>query len=46
MAPFAGKAPLDLQPLVPLIDQIRKGDLKDLIDEVAPGLLAHLAQVE
>ncbi len=46
LAPFAGKAPLDLQPLVPLIDQIRKGDLKDLIDEVAPGLLAHLAQVE
>ncbi len=46
LAPFAGKAPLDLQPLVPLIDQIRKGDLKDLVDEVAPGLLAHLAQVE
>ena len=46
LAPFAGKAPLDLQPLVPLIDQIRKGDLKALVDEVAPGLLAHLAQVE
>ncbi|WCM90861.1 metallophosphoesterase family protein [Acidovorax sp. NCPPB 3576] len=46
LAPFAGKAPLDLQPLVPLIEQVRKGDLKDLVDEVAPGLLAHLAQVE
>lgn len=46
LAPFAAKAPLDLQPLVPLIEQIRKGDLKELIDEVAPGLLAHLAQAE
>lgn len=46
LAPFAGKAPLDLQALVPLIEQIRTGDLKELIDEVGPGLLAHLAQAE
>lgn len=46
LAPFAAKAPFDLQPLVPLIEQIRKGDLKELIDNVAPGLLAHLAQAE
>lgn len=46
LTPFADKAPLDLNPLVPLITQIRRGELKELIDEVAPGLLAHLAQVE
>jgi exonuclease SbcD len=46
LAPFAGKASFDLQPLVPLIEQIRIGDLKELIDDVAPGLLAHLAQAE
>lgn len=46
LAPFAAKVPLDLQPLVPLVEQIRKGELKELIDEVAPGLLAHLAQAE
>jgi exonuclease SbcD len=46
LVPFTAKVPLDLQPLVPLIEQIRKGDLKGLIDEVAPGLLAHLAQAE
>lgn len=46
LAPFAGKASFDLQPLVPLIEQIRTGALKELIDDVAPGLLAHLAQVE
>jgi DNA repair protein SbcD/Mre11 len=45
-APFAGKASLELQSLVPLIGQIRTGDLKELIDDVAPGLLAHLAQAE
>lgn len=44
LAPFAAKAPLDLQPLVPLLEKIRQSDLKTLIDEVAPGLLAHLAE--
>ncbi|KAF0813917.1 putative metallophosphoesterase YhaO [Andreprevotia sp. IGB-42] len=46
LAPFVGKAPFDLQPLVPLIEKIRTGDLKELIDDIAPGLLAHLAQAE
>ncbi|MBQ0917739.1 DNA repair exonuclease [Hydrogenophaga aromaticivorans] len=44
LAPFAAKTPLDLQPLVPLLEKIRQSDLKTLIDEVAPGLLAHLAE--
>jgi DNA repair exonuclease SbcCD nuclease subunit len=46
LAPFAAKAPLDLQPLVPLIEQIRKGELRGLIDDVGPSLLARLAQAE
>ncbi|MCE4555016.1 metallophosphoesterase family protein [Roseateles cellulosilyticus] len=46
LAPFAGKAPLELQALVPLIEQIRTGELKSLVDEVAPSLLAHLVQAE
>jgi DNA repair protein SbcD/Mre11 len=46
LTPFATKAPLDLQPWLPLLEQIRLGDLKDLVDSVSPGLLAHLAQGE
>lgn len=46
LAPFVAKVPLDLQDVVPLIEKIRTGDLKELIDEVGPGLLAHLAQAE
>ncbi len=46
LAPFAAKAPLDLQPLVPLIEQIRSGQLQDLVQSVSPGLLAHLQQGE
>lgn len=46
LSPFAAKAPLDLQPLVPLIEQIRTGKLHDLVQEVSPGLLAHLQQGE
>lgn len=46
LTPFVGKTPLDLQPLVPLLEQIRRGDLGGLVAEVAPGLLAHLAQRE
>lgn len=46
LMPFAMKAPLDLQPLVPLLERIRSGDLKDLVEHVSPGLLAHLAQAE
>jgi len=46
LTPFATKAPLDLQPLVPLLERIRTGDLQDLVESVSPGLLAHLAQGE
>lgn len=46
LSPFAAKAPLDLQPLVPLIDQIRAGKLQGLVQEVSPALLAHLQQGE
>lgn len=46
LTPFATKAPLDLQPLLPLLEQIRLGTLKELVDGVSPGLLAHLAQGE
>lgn len=46
LAPFAAKAPLDLQEIVPLIEKIRTGELKELVEEVGPGLLAHLAQAE
>ena len=46
LLPFAAKAPLDLQPLVPLIDQIRAGKLRELVQEVSPALLAHLQQGE
>jgi DNA repair protein SbcD/Mre11 len=43
LTPFASKAPLDLQPLLPVLELVRLGTLKDLIDGVSPGLLAHLA---
>jgi DNA repair exonuclease SbcCD nuclease subunit len=46
LMPFSAKAPLDLQPLVPLLERIRTGDLKDLVDGASSGLLAHLAQAE
>jgi hypothetical protein len=46
LTPFATKAPLDLQPLLPLLEQIRLGNLKGLVDGVSPSLLAHLAQGE
>ena len=46
LTPFTAKAPLDLQPLVPLLERIRSGDLKDLVRTVSPGLLAHLSQAE
>lgn len=46
LAPFAAKASLDLQEAVPLIGKIRVGELKELIDEVGPGLLAQLAQAD
>ncbi len=46
LTPFATRAPLDLLRLLPLLEQIRLGNLQDLVDGVSPGLLAHLAQAE
>jgi DNA repair exonuclease SbcCD nuclease subunit len=38
-APLVGKAPFELHAAVPLLKQIREGDLSALIQEVRPGLL-------
>lgn len=40
------KAPLELQTSVPYFKEIRSGDLVELVREVRPGLVAHLAKVE
>lgn len=40
------KAPLELQTSVPYFKDIRSGDLAELIREVRPGLVAHLARAE
>ena len=44
LAPFVGKAQIDLFKLVPDLDRIRAGQLSQLVEEVAPGLLGHLAR--
>lgn len=46
LTPFASKTPLDLQSMVPLLEQIRQGDLKALVEDVSPSLLALLAEGE
>ncbi len=43
---LVNKAPLELQASVPYFKAIRSGDLAELICEVRPGLVAHLAKVE
>ncbi|MGZ8183999.1 MAG: metallophosphoesterase family protein [Methylobacter sp.] len=43
---LVNKAPLELQAAVPYFKAIRSGDLVDLVREVRPGLVAHLAKVE
>ena len=43
---LVNKAPLELQTAVPYFKDIRSGDLLDLVRDVRPGLIAHLAQVE
>jgi len=43
---LVNKAPLELQTTVPYFKAIRAGDLVDLIREVRPGLVSHLAKVE
>ncbi len=43
---LVNKAPLELQTTVPYFKAIRAGDLVDLVREVRPGLVSHLAKVE
>lgn len=43
---LATKAPLELQALVPMLRQIREGDLSELVQEVRPGLMAYLERME
>ena len=43
---LVNKAPLELQTSVPYFKAIRAGDLVDLVREVRPGLVSHLAKVE
>ncbi|MBL0719749.1 DNA repair exonuclease [Piscinibacter sp. Jin2] len=40
---FINKVPAEVQAHLPVLEQVRQGDLASLMDEVAPGLLAHLA---
>lgn len=43
---LVGKAPHELQASVGRFDDIRAGELNDLLQEVVPGLMAHLARAE
>jgi exonuclease SbcD len=43
---LVNKAPLELQRAVPYFKAIRSGDLVELVREVRPGLVSHLAKVE
>ena len=43
---LVNKAPLELQSSVPYFKAIRDGDLTNLVREVRPGLVSHLAKVE
>ncbi|MEQ1528818.1 MAG: DNA repair exonuclease [Methylococcales bacterium] len=43
---LVNKAPLELQTTVPYFKAIRSGDLVELVREVRPGLVSHLAQAE
>jgi len=43
---LVNKTPLELQTSVPYFKAIRAGDLVDLVREVRPGLVSHLAKVE
>jgi DNA repair exonuclease SbcCD nuclease subunit len=43
---LVNKAPLELQTSVPYFKAIRSGDLVDLVREVRPGLVSHLANSE
>lgn len=43
---LVNKAPLELQTTVPYFKAVRSGDLVNLVREVRPGLVSHLAKVE
>ncbi|NOU14904.1 MAG: DNA repair exonuclease [Methylococcaceae bacterium] len=43
---LVNKAPLELHTTVPYFKAIRTGDLADLVRDVRPGLVSHLAQAE
>ncbi len=43
---LVNKAPLELQTTVTYFKAIRSGDLADLVRDVRPGLVSHLAQAE
>lgn len=45
-APLIGKAPLELHAAVPYFEEIKHGDLAELIRAVRPSLLAYLAAEE
>lgn len=40
---MVNKLPLDVLKAMPELERVRAGDLSALLDEVAPGLIAHLA---
>jgi DNA repair protein SbcD/Mre11 len=40
------KAPIELQEAVPYFKDIRAGDLGELVREICPGLVAHIARAE
>jgi DNA repair exonuclease SbcCD nuclease subunit len=46
LLPLVTKSPLELQTSVPYFKNIRSGDLVSLVQEVRPGLVAHLAKME
>lgn len=46
LTPFVSKAQLEVLTLVPELQNIRTGNLSELVKRVRPGLLAHLAQSE
>ncbi len=46
LMPLVSKAPHELQSVVPYFKNIREGELIELLKEVRPGLLAHLAKAE
>ncbi len=46
LLPLVTKAPIELQTSVAYFNDIRSGDLTRLIEDVRPGLIAHLARAE